>query len=52
LQDYPLRVAINMAINDGRIERAIELTTALSNTQWAHAGVPETKQRFDQFIPL
>jgi len=45
-------VAISMAINDGRIERAIELTTALSQTQWAHSGVPETNQRFDEFIPL
>ena len=52
LMDYPLRVAISMAINDGRIERAIELTTALSQTQWAHSGVPETNQRFDEFIPL
>ncbi len=52
LLDYPLRVAINMAINDGRLERAVELTRALSNTQWAKSGVPETKERFDQFIPL
>jgi len=52
LMDYPLRVAINMAINDGRIERAIEMMTQLSNTQWAKSGVPETKTRFEQFIPL
>jgi len=52
VMDYPLRVAINMAINDGRIERAIELMTALSKTRWAHSGVPETRQRFDQLIPL
>ena len=52
LLDYPLRVAVNMAINDGRTGRAIELMTALSNTQWARDGVPETRQRFDQFIPL
>jgi len=50
--DYPLRVAINMAINDGRIDRAIELMNALSRTQWAKSGVPETMARFDQLIPL
>jgi len=52
LLDYPLRVAINMAINDGRIENAVDMMTALSNAQWAKSGVPETTERFDQFIPL
>jgi len=50
--DYPLRVAINMAINDGRIGDAIELMKELSNGQFANSGVPETKLRFEQFIPL
>jgi TolB-like protein len=52
VMDYPLRVAINMAISDGRIERAIELMKQLSDSKWAELGVPETKERFDQFIPL
>ncbi len=51
-QDYPLRMAIGMAINDGRIEHAIELMTALSKTQWVNTGIPATRLRYDQFIPL
>jgi len=50
--DYPLRIAVSMAINDGRIDDAIKYMKALSNTRWINSAAPETKQRFEQFIPL
>ena len=51
-RDFPLRHAINMSISDGKIDQAIELMKALSNSRLAKSGGPETKARYDQFIPL
>ena len=50
--DFSLRHAVNMAISDGEIERAIELMKVLSQSQRMSTRVPEARKRFDQFIPL
>ena len=50
-QDFPIRHAIQMSISDGNIERAIELTKTLSNTDWSILGGAETKAYYDQLVP-
>ena len=50
-QDFPLRQAIQMAISEGKVERAIELTKSLSTTGWSLSGEAQSKAYLDQLIP-
>ncbi len=50
-KDFPLRHAIHMAISDGKIERAIEITKSLATTDWSLAGGAKAKAYYDQLIP-
>lgn len=50
-RDFPLRHAINMAISDGKIEQAIELMQAMSNSRRMISGGPEVKEYFGQYLP-
>jgi len=49
-QDFSLRHAIHMSISDGDIDRAIELTKLLANTDWSLIGGAETKDYYDLLI--
>ena len=50
-QDFPLRHAIQMSVSDGKIERAIELTRSLSETDWSVSDGGKLKDYLDQLIP-
>jgi TolB-like protein/Tfp pilus assembly protein PilF len=50
-RDFPLRHAINMSISDGRIEQAVELMEAMSNSRRVTAGGPDATAYFEQFLP-
>jgi len=49
-RDYPLRLAVRMAINDGKLERAIELMNALINSNLELTSDPLAKARFIELI--
>jgi len=51
-QDYPLRLAVRMAINDGNLEKAIELMKALTNSSMEILDSPLAKVRYSELIPL
>jgi hypothetical protein len=49
---FALRHQINMAISDGKIEKAIELMKELSNSEQVNAIYYNTKARIDEILPL
>lgn len=49
---FALRHQINMAISDGKIEKAIELMEELSNSDQVNAIYFNTKARIDEILPL
>ena len=50
-KDFTLRHAIHMAISQGEIERAIELTKLLSLTDWSQENGAKGKAYLDLLIP-
>ena len=50
-RDFPLRHAINMAISDGKIEQAVGLMQAMSNSRRMISGGLEVKEYFGQYLP-
>ncbi len=50
-KDFTLRHAIHMAISQGEIERAIELTKSLSLTDWSQENGAKGKAYLDLLIP-
>ncbi|NOR19296.1 MAG: tetratricopeptide repeat protein [Xanthomonadales bacterium] len=51
-QDYPLRLAVRMAINDGNLEKAIELMKALTNSPLEIHDSPLAKVRYSELIAI
>ncbi len=51
-QDYPLRLAVRMAINDGNLEKAIELMKALTNSPVEILDSPLAKVRYNELIAI
>ena len=51
-RDYPLRLAINMAISEGKIDLAIGFMRDLSSTLDLKSNSPGAKTHFDRLIPL
>jgi TolB-like protein/Tfp pilus assembly protein PilF len=49
---FPLRHAVNMAISNGDIDRAIELMDELSGSETVNQFYPGTKAQIEQLIPL
>ncbi|MGB5289873.1 MAG: hypothetical protein WBN41_00285, partial [Lysobacterales bacterium] len=49
---FPLRHAINMAISDGDIERAIKLMVELSTSETVNKFYPGTTAHIEKLVPL
>lgn len=49
---FPIRHAINMAISNGDIDRAIELMKELSTSETVNNFYPGTKAQIEQLVPL
>ena len=51
-RDFPSRHAINMSLSEGKIERAIDIITALADSPVFKAKSPLLNKRYEEFIPL